>query len=484
MLTADHANHGKALDLFERALAHDPHHAGILAQKARSEIALLRRAEAVRSAEAASALNPKDAFTLDTLGVVYSRAGLHDKATAFYRKATEAAPDNAAYHYNLGAALQFIGQMDAARIAYRKCLEIDPEETRALAAIVQITKQTSEDNAVPELETVFARIEQNADDALRIGHALAKTHEDLGQPEQAMHWLARAKARKWAAVKHDPAFDDAVFEAAEKTAALPLSGGHEGEAPIFIVGMPRTGTTLVDRILSSHSRVTSAGELADFGLCLKRLSGTPSKYVLDPETLAAATRLDLAALGQAYCTQVRETLGLTGRFIDKLPLNAMYAPIILSALPQARLICLRRHPADTVLSNYRQLFATRFSYYDYALNLEATARYYVRFDQMIRHFSETLPSDRFCEVHYENIVSDIDTEARRLLAFCDLPFEEQCLQFHQNAAPVATASSAQVREPLYTRALARWKRYEADLQPALDILEADGCLSPDERGSS
>ena len=158
--------------------------------------------------------------------------------------------------------------------------------------------------------------------------------------------------------------------------------------------------------------------------------------------------------------------------------------MILAALPQARLICLRRHPADTVLSNYRQMFATSFSYYNYAYRLEDTARYYVRFDRLVRHFEAALPADRFTTVHYENVVTDLETETRRLLKFCGLGFEAQCLAFHENAAPVATASSAQVREPLYTSALGRWKRYEAGLAPALDVLEAAGCLAPGERSAS
>lgn len=481
ILTADHANHAKAVELFERALAFGPQPPQVLAQKARSEIALLRRDAAVRSADAAAQLSPKDAFTLDTLGVVYSRAGLHERSLDFYRRATATAPDIAAYQYNFGAALQFVGRMDEARIAYRRCLELDPTDTRALAAIVQITKQTRQANEIERLKAVFPRVAHDADDALRIGHALAKAHEDLNQPSEAMDWLAKAKAAKWAGVNHDAAFDDAVFDAAKATASLPMTGGHPQARPIFIVGMPRTGTTLVDRILSSHSAVTSAGELADFGISLKHLSGTRSKYVLDAETLTAAARVDLAGLGRAYMQRVEATLGLSGRFIDKLPLNAIYAPIILAALPDARVICLRRHPADTVLSNYRQLFATQFPYYDYALNLEAAARYYVGFDRMIRHFSDTLPTDRFTQVHYEDVVGDIEGQARRLLDFCGLPFEPQCLDFHQNAAPVATASSAQVREPLYTRALARWKRYEAELAPALDILEAAGCIEMAER---
>lgn len=482
ILTADHANHAKAVELLERATALNARHAGAFAQLARNQIARLNRDAALKAADMSAALDPSDAFTLDTLGVVYSRAGLHTRAVPFYEKATRLAPASAEFHYNHGAALQFVGDMEAARAAFRKCLEIDPLETRALSSIVQITRQTEGSNSVPTLEAAFEATKDDPDDALRIGHALAKAHEDMGNPAQALEWLHRAKSKKGAIVGHDLPSDLALFDAARTTPAL-LRGmsGYKSATPIFIVGMPRTGTTLVDRILSSHSKITSAGELSDFGLCLKRQAATPSNFVLDPETLLAAEKVDLAALGQAYMESVTSTQDVAGRFIDKMPLNAFYSAVILAALPNARIICLRRHPADTVLSNYRQMFATSFSYYNYAYSLEATAKYYVAFDRMISEFSRSLPRDRFCEVHYERVVSDIEGETRRLLDFCSLPFEAACLDFHENTAPVATASSAQVRQPLYTGSLARWKRYEPGLKDALDILEAAGCISAGER---
>jgi tetratricopeptide (TPR) repeat protein len=482
ILAADHDNHAKAIELFDRALASEPDHAKALVYKARSLVALLRRDEAVEAARAAARLNPADARTLDTLGVVFSRSGLHTEAVPFYEAATRANPDPANFHYNLGAALQFIGEMDLARNAYEACLERDPRDTRALSAIVQITRQTDEDNEIARLEAAFDATSDNAEDALRIGHALAKAHEDLGHSAKALDWLKRAKAAKWASLSYDPAEDARLFETAMSLADRPPNQpGYEEAAPIFIVGMPRTGTTLVDRILSGHSLVNSAGELADFGVSLKALAKTPSRYVLDAETLSAAARVDPAALGKMYMDRVQATLGLGGRFIDKLPLNAIYTPAILAALPNARIICLRRHPADTVLSNYRQLFATRFPYYNYAYDIEACARYYVGFDRTIRHFRETLPPERFAEVRYEGVVADIEGETRRLLDFCGLAFEPACVAFHENTAPVATASAAQVREPLYTRSLARWKRYEDGLRPALDILEAAGCIDAAER---
>ena len=274
-----------------------------------------------------------------------------------------------------------------------------------------------------------------------------------------MSWLGKAKAPKSSEQPYDPRFDDELFAAAGRSASLPQTRGHGGPAPIFIVGMPRTGTTLVDRILSSHSKVTSAGELTDFALAMKRMAGTKSAYVLDAETLDAAAGIDAARLGEAYVRSVKDTLAVEGRFIDKMPLNVFLSAHILRALPDARVICLRRHPADTVLSNYRQLFATSFSYYAYAYGLESTAHYYVRFDRLVRRFTEALPPDRFTELHYERLVDDLEPEVRRLLDFCGLEFEPACLNFHENAAPVATASAAQVRQPLYRSSLDRWKRY-------------------------
>ena len=521
VIAADHANHARAVELYDRAIVGKARVSRALALKARSLVALNRRAEAIHAADAAAALDPQDAFTLDTLGVVFSRAGLHNRAPPFYERAAKSG-NTAGQYYNLGAALQFLGRFEEARAAYRECLARAPGHPRAWSSLIQITKQSREQNDIAALEEAFATHEDDADAVLNIGHALAKAHEDIGDPSGAMAWLDRAKSKKREQLPYDPKFDDTLFAAAERSAltfsspergrsrgpearnesrpgggplsrsidrsaphpistdnssasvAPPPFGG--GEQPIFIVGMPRTGTTLVDRILSSHSQVTSAGELTDFALAMKRMAGTKSAYVLDAGTLDAASGMDAARLGEAYVRSVKETLGVEGRFIDKMPLNVFLSACILRALPDARVICLRRHPADTVLSNYRQLFATSFSYYAYAYGLESTAHYYVRFDRLVRRFREALPPDRFTEVHYERLVDDLEPEVRRLLDFCGLEFEAACLNFHENAAPVATASAAQVRQPLYRSSLDRWKRYRPQIDPALEVLIKAGCL--------
>ena len=163
-----------------------------------------------------------------------------------------------------------------------------------------------------------------------------------------------------------------------------------------------------------------------------------------------------------------------------MPLNIFFAPIILSALPNARIICLLRHPADTVLSNYRQLFATAFSYYAYAYDLEETAHYTVAFNRMLANFSRALPRSRFTIVDYESILDDQIAQTRRMLDFCGLEFDQACLSFHEHQAPVATASSVQVRQPLYTSSRNRWKRYRPAMDPAISILSAAGLMKPED----
>jgi tetratricopeptide (TPR) repeat protein len=473
-LAADHANHRKACELYDRALSLSPRRAAYLADRARSHVALFDREKALEDARAAAEGEQLSARMIDTIGVVHSRLGLHADATPFFQQAVEREPNNASFLYNLGSALQFIGDFPGAESAFRRAIAVEPENARAWSSLVLMQKQTPEKNDIEPLASLFPRLSE-ADDKLHIGHALAKASEDTGDAPAAMRWLRLAKSMKRDAASYDTAEIARMFAAAaESPNATGKAGVDTAAKPIFVVGLPRTGTTLVDRILSSHSDVVSAGELSDFALETKRATGTPSPFVLDTETLRAAVGIDLGAVGQRYLERARRVVGDARRFVDKMPLNFFYASLILRALPGARIVCLRRNPADTILSNYRQLFATSFSYYGYAYDLAWTADYYARFDALVAHFREALPGDRFTEVSYEDLVFDVEGEARRLIAFAGLEWQERCLAFHENTAPVATASASQVRRPLYATSVHRWKRYRDSLQPALDVLRERG----------
>jgi hypothetical protein len=249
--------------------------------------------------------------------------------------------------------------------------------------------------------------------------------------------------------------------------------GHASDEPIFVIGMPRSGTTLVERILSSHSHVHSAGELPNFGFVLKRLSGSRTNALLDADTLKGAHSVDPALLGRSYIESTRPGTGHTARFIDKLPHNFLYAGHIASALPKARIICLNRDPVDTVLSNFRQLFSQGSQHYDYSFDLLDAGRYYLQFERLMAHWRRVLPG-RILEVGYEQIIDDQEACTRRLLEFCGLPWEEGCLAFERNQAPVATASLVQVRSPLYRTSMQRWRRHQSRLTDLLSLLREGG----------
>lgn len=482
VLAAEHGQHAKAVELYGRSLMQRPASAETLAQLGRSRIALQQPRLALEAARAALALRPGAAPVLDTLGVVLTRAGAHDEAVTPFRAAVAATPTNPEYQYNLGAALQFIGDFRGAEAAYRAALAVLPSHHRAWSALAQVAPRLAPAD-VAAIEAQLAVDSLSPDAELQLCHARAKSAEDAGDCIAAMRWLQRGKARKRAALDAPPPDEDALFAAAQRTAALATrGGGHASAEPIFIVGMPRTGTTLVERILSSHPDVFAAGELGHFALALKRAAGTPSPFVLDAATLDAAQGLDLAAVGAAYLDSTRPRTGHTPRFIDKMPLNVLLAGVIATALPEARIVCLKRHPLDTCLSNYRQLFATGFSYYHYAYDLIDTGRWWQRFDALTRVWREQL-GGHYIEVHYEDVVDDLEGQARRLLALCGLDWHPACIDFHRNAAPVATASAVQVRQPLYRSALGRWQRYGAALDPLRALLADDLARWDAERGA-
>lgn len=446
-----------------------------LAQAARALAMAHRLPQALVAAKRALALQPDDALTLDTLGVVFSRANAHHEAAEVFRRVVQRAPSRAVYHFNLAAALTFTGDLAGAEASYESCLKLDPIYWRAHSALAQIRRWSSDDNHIARLEALLPAAEGQPDALLHLHHALAKEHEDLGRPARTFEHLIAGKASKRQQLGYRFEHDAELFDAIE--AQFPATCLHEpgfdNPEPIFVIGLPRTGTTLVERILSSHRDVQSAGELQNFGHAFKRLSGSRSRPVLDAGTLRLARSIQPAALGRLYLDSTRPITGAQPRFVDKMPLNFLYAGWIAAALPKARIICLRRHPLDTCLSGFRQLFAVDWSYYNYAYDLLDTGRYYLRFDRLMRFWQALVP-DRILDVHYEDLVLDQEAQTRRMLAFCGLDWDEACLSFEHNNAPVSTASAAQVRQPMYRGALERWRQYEPQLAPLRALFEQHG----------
>ncbi|WP_292945748.1 tetratricopeptide repeat-containing sulfotransferase family protein [Novosphingobium sp.] len=447
------------------------------AQLARLQVMLRQDAAAAQTLAAAELALPADALGRDTIGCVYARLGEHAASVPHFREAVRLAPGNASFRYNLAAALNFIGDVDGAEAEAEMLIGIDPDYARAHHMLAGMRKHSAERNHTERLTAALARA-RAPDARLLLGYALAKELEDIGEQQAAFARLAEANAEHRARLPYTFARDAANFDAIERTwprvAAAPVKGAPQ-DAPIFVIGMPRTGTTLVDRILSSHPMVRSAGELQAMPLAVKMAAGTASRVVLDPETIEAAAGEDLGAIGRDYMARALSHAGAReqGRFVDKFPGNFQYAGFIARALPEARIVCLRRHPLDTVLANFRNLFAISSRYYDYSYDLMDIARYYARFDRLMAFWRAALPG-RILELRYEDLVADQEGATRLLLAHCGLEWDAACLDFHRNTAPVSTPSAAQVRRPMYTDSVARWMKHRDALAPVIAFFEAEG----------
>lgn len=466
-----------ALDHLQAATRLNADRPDYAAQSAAALSAVFLGAEALSEARRAMALGGLDAMSLDTVGVVFTQNNAHAEALQAFTGAAAAMPAVASYRFNLATSLTFNGRLEEAEHEYEACLTHDPGHWKAHLALSQHRQQTEQRNHVERLRRLRAEHDADPVAVLYLDLALAKELEDLGQYPDAFAHLVSGKAAGGRLERYQPERDAALFDALH--AAFAGDGaeslGDPSSQPIFVIGMPRTGTTLVDRILSSHPAVRSAGELQNFGVALKRLSGSRTQALLDPDTVQRALGIDPLELGRAYIASTRPGTDGTPHFVDKLPHNFLYAGFIARALPNARIVCLRRDPVDTCLSNFRQLFAAGNPYYGYSYDVLDTGRYYLQFDRLMRHWQQVLPG-RILEVDYEMLVSDQAGQTHRLLDFCGLPWDDACLRFEDNAAPVATASVVQVREGLHRRSSGRWKHYSAELTDLRALLRKGGLL--------
>lgn len=469
----------QAIGCLKMALALAPDCAEYGVQLARVfTIANLYR-DAKSTADSAWKLSPSEPHILDTLGVVYSQVGDYETAVDVFGKVVMLTPGHAAYRYNYATSLVAAGRLDEAETQIEACLALDPRYWRAHLTLAQLRRQTPENNHVTRLTALLNSVDaQSPDPSPRVclNMALSKEYEDLADYTKALEHLVAGKSVGGAARNYSPDRDASIFRAIKESFAstgYQPGKGHESPEPIFVMGMPRTGTTLVERIVSSHPDVQSAGELLNFAMCIKQISGTATATLIDLETIERARSPDWRKLGEMYLTSTRPSTGSKARFVDKLPHNFLYAGWICNALPSARMICLRRSPMDTCLSNFRQLFAPKSPYFDYSFDLMDTGRYYLLFDNLMAFWRERFPG-RILEVDYEDLVEDQETVSRKIIEFCGLAWHDACLRFEENPSAVATASAVQVRAPIYRNALQRWKRYGTQLEPLRDLLEAAG----------
>ncbi|MDZ7790779.1 MAG: sulfotransferase [Xanthomonadales bacterium] len=400
--------------------------------------------------------------------------------------AIEREPASTHWQVNRASLEVALGNLDEAREALRAVLDREPDHAEAWMMWSSLGgddggEDGGNDNRAASIERLGPLAEReslSAVDRAKLNYALGALLEKEGRYADSYNAVSRG-ARAWRSqLRYDPAEEIEFFEAIEKTfdAAFVRSAGpgYDDDRPIFVVGLPRTGTTLVERILSSHSQVGTAGELPDFSRHLGRRIETladasvPSRAAMAP----LARQIDYAALGRDYIESSRHAAGERPHFVDKFPQNAIHIGPLRLALPRARIVLVRRHPMDACYSMYKQLFT---DIYQFSYDLDELAAYFIAHERLMRHWLRLFP-DSLLTVRYEDVVDNLECEARRMLEFCSLPWEEGCLAFHRNRNPSTTASAGQVRQPIYRGSLGKWRHFREQLAGLEARLADAGCL--------
>lgn len=454
-----------ALALVEERLRSDPQDVQCLVQKAECLLALGERARALAAADEAAASAPAIAAILDSIGEFCAEAGDYRRALAVYDRAVAATPHEPNIRIKRAVIHRFLGNIDQSASDYRAALAKLPTSAKALKGLAELHRQTREQNSVAQMQAALAVAVAGSADAAILHFGLAKSYEDIGDHEANWRHLAAGNAIERARLQYDPRTDRAVMEDMMRAfpEVEPVRPGIAGERPIFIVGVPRTGSTLVDRILGNHSQVHSAGELTampeSIAVLMQRGPGPNSPESRSPPARMAA--LDGAALAQIYLERMRTQRGEKPRFTDKQLTNFLYCGPILKAFPGASIVHLTRHPLAACYAIYR----TRFNgTYPFAYQLDEIAEFYIGYRRLMAHWHRVLPG-RILDIAYEEVVKAHEATTRRLLDHLGLPFEGACLEFHLNPAPAITTSSVQVRRPLYDSSIETWRHYATQLVP-------------------
>lgn len=453
----------RALDY---AAARAPDRAFIHAQRARALVGLGRWREAAEAADRAEGLDAADPLVRDTLGCAWSHINKPDRAIDHFRAATGARPQRADFWFNLGGGLRFMGDIDGAVAAYEKAIALAPAMATAHQALARLRRWTDEDNHTERLRRTAAQLVGAGLDEARICYAMFKELDDLGRKKDAWGWLVRgsaiAKTRTSWSAEAEGALVDALIRGFPASRFAQASSGNPSTRPIFITGLPRSGTTLVERILARHPAVTSMGELQQFPLLLKQASGVASPTLYDAATMvAAANNVDWAALGTTYLKETAFLAGDSARATDKLPQNHYLIGPIRLAFPGASIIHVTRSPMDSLFGAYKLLFGRAYAY---SYDLGDLAAHYREYRRIMDHWRHSLGTG-LVEVSYEDLTADPEKEIPRMLAGCGLSFDPACLSPHEGEGAVLTASATQVRRPIHREGVDAWKAYADRLEP-------------------
>lgn len=464
-----------ALASYTQALALAPHHFEALLGRGAALAERVQRGAALTSYREALALSRQDADKLQRVGLALHDLDAHAEARACFERALVLRPDFVEARNSLGSTLGDLGDLQGAEASYREALRLKPDHVGAYYNLISLIRVKPDDPLWPLLMALAENLGiRSIDEQILLHFALGKVREDNGDYDRAFGHFLEGNRMKRAASNYDEARQAAFYHNYIRYFDADFMASHSGsgtddESPIFIIGLSRSGTTLVEQILASHPQVHGGGEMHLLRRCAYlELNSLASEDEL-PQRLAQLDNAAIVRIGNHYSAALEELAPTAARVTDKLPGNMALVGLIHLAFPRARIVHCVREPSDTCVSCFSKHFTTG---HDFSYDLGELGRFYRLYEELMRHWRAVLPPGRMLEVRYEEVVAGVEAQARRLVKFCGLPWDDACLRFYEAARPVRTASLAQVRQPIYASSVGRWKRYEKYLGPLKQALAA------------
>ncbi len=451
--------HREALASYDQALALKPDYVKAYNNRSVCLVALHDLQGALASCEAALAIDPRNVEALVNRGNLLMQLGREEDALASYDTAWAIKPGDPDVLNNKGNVLTQLGRLTEAGDAYDEAIRRAPRSVSAHFQRVQLKHIAADDAQLPALEALGRDIKSlSTEDQVLLHFALGKVYADLGRHEQSFDHLLAGNALQRSRLSYA---ESATLARLRRTATTMTADllrrkrglGHPSDTPVFVVGMIRSGTTLIEQILASHPQIFGAGELRDFPELAAGQSGSDATHRANlPDFTASLTAHDLQRLGKDYVDRVRALAPPAKRIVDKMPSNFQLVGLIHVALPNARIIHVRRDAVDTCLS----CFATKFTQGNpFTYDLAEMGRYYRAYRDLMEHWRSVLPEGVMLEVRYEDVVADLEGQARRVIDYCGLAWDDSCIAFHRSRRPVRTASAVQVRQPIYRTSVGR-----------------------------
>ncbi|MEL7186782.1 MAG: sulfotransferase, partial [Pseudomonadota bacterium] len=428
--------------------------------------------EALEAAETVLDQAPEMAESYMLKAGVIGAMGDHHGAIEMYRTSLEIAPERPGVLVSMAHHMKTVGDQEDSIAAYRRCIELKPNHSEAYWSLANLKTFQFEQSEIDAMYALLESSELADENRLQIHNALGLDRESRKDYDTAFHHFAECNRLRRAAESYDPVETETRFDRLIEIFTPEFIEQHDGNgdsdtAPVFIVGLPRSGSTLIEQILASHSAVDGTHELHNLANEVRASNRGRNAGEHFPDSLLQFAPHEWRDIGAAYIASTQKYRAGAPYFIDKNPNNFVFTGLLRLALPNAKIINARRHPMDSCFGSFKQLFA---SGQPFTYDLVEVGEYYLQYVRLMQHWHEVAPG-YVLDVQYEDVVADLDTQVRRILEFCGLPFEDSCLRFHETERAVKTASSEQVRRPLYASSVNLWKNYESHLGDLAEVLE-------------